>query len=369
VPACASVTPLSSAIPMTATALCSGTVATFRRYRLPRTAVAAAMTTAIVVIAGCGTTKQSASGRQTEPRITVVQLPRNSYPDAIAVSNRGVAFVAESGASAVAEVKSDGHVRQQPIPTSEADPSGVTILPTGVVWFAGFEMVGMIIGNKQIDFADFGREAIPAIGVPEAIAATQNGTVWFSTKTHGQAEFASISPRDTLGQIVIPNEPESLKIPSIVPDAYGDLWFTQAAETNGEQEYIGQISTVTSQYRRWKVPDPAPGLEKIAKGRDGDMWFTERAAYRIGRISTSSGRIVEFPLPPGAVPTSISEGPDGDMWFTTETKLGRITPIGRVALLPIIGAEHLDSLASDHRDGLWIADSSTDRLYHITDPE
>jgi virginiamycin B lyase len=325
------------------------------------------MAAAIVVVAGCGTTRQSASRHRTESRITVVQLPRNSYPDGIAISNRGVVWVTESGANAVAEVKSDGVVRQQPIPTSEADPLGLTILPAGVVWFAGFEMIGKIDGNELTDFADFGPEAIPAVGVPEAITATQSGTVWFSTKTHGSAEFVSISPSGALGHATIPNKPDSLKIPSLAPDAHGNLWFTEVAETNGEQEYIGQISTLTNRYRRWKVPEPAPGLEEIAKGPGGDMWFTERAAYRIGRIS-GRGRIVEFPLPPGAVPTSMSEGPDGDMWFTTETELGRITSAGKVTLVPVVGAEHLESLASDHRGGLWIADSSAEGLYHITDP-
>ncbi len=70
------------------------------------------------------------------------------------------------------------------------------------------------------------------------------------------------------------------------------------------------------------------GLTSIALGPDGAMWFTERAANKIGRIAPD-GTITEYPVPSAdAGPADIVAGPDGAMWFT-EHNGGRI---GRIAV-------------------------------------
>src|SRR5512134_1964383 len=65
----------------------------------------------------------------------------------------------------------------------------------------------------------------------------------------------------------------------------------------------------------------------IAVGPDGALWFAERGADRIGRISTS-GDLVEFALPAdgGGGPIGIALGPDRGMWFTEQVtdSIGRI---------------------------------------------
>ncbi|MEU7038521.1 hypothetical protein ABZ958_33310 [Streptomyces sp. NPDC046237] len=64
------------------------------------------------------------------------------------------------------------------------------------------------------------------------------------------------------------------------------------------------------------MPTPECGPFGIATGDDGALWFTETAADRIGRISTS-GEITEFPLPDRAGrPHAIAPGADGALWFT-----------------------------------------------------
>jgi len=86
---------------------------------------------------------------------------------------------------------------------------------------------------------------------------------------------------------------------------------------------------------------PAPALwdrdpSAIAAGLDGNMWFTEPGADRIGRI-TPDGTITEFPA--GAArfggPQSITVGPDGHLWFTASgcsPRCGRQPAIGRISV-------------------------------------
>ncbi len=62
------------------------------------------------------------------------------------------------------------------------------------------------------------------------------------------------------------------------------------------------------------------------------MWFCEKTASKIGRI-TPDGKITEFALPtPNAGPDGIIGGPDGNVWFSESdvSRIGRITPDGRI---------------------------------------
>jgi streptogramin lyase len=92
------------------------------------------------------------------------------------------------------------------------------------------------------------------------------------------------------------------------------------------------------------VHGPAYGCNPttITSGPDGNLWFTEAAGNKIGRI-TPAGRIQEFSLPTtcndsmGCSPTGITAGPDGNLWFTEATgnRIGRITPTGSIQEFPL----------------------------------
>lgn len=70
--------------------------------------------------------------------------------------------------------------------------------------------------------------------------------------------------------------------------------------------------------RVYPVPTSAAGLGRIVTAPDGDMWFTEENANKIGRI-TPSGRITEYVVAApdgidGAVP-DLDVAPDGTVWL------------------------------------------------------
>ncbi|MCX5296221.1 hypothetical protein OG898_06920 [Streptomyces sp. NBC_00193] len=64
---------------------------------------------------------------------------------------------------------------------------------------------------------------------------------------------------------------------------------------------------------------------------DGNLWFTDGGGldHEIGRI-TPRGELTEFPLPTPNLdnsPFHIAKGPDGNMWFTelVGNRVGRVT--------------------------------------------
>jgi virginiamycin B lyase len=81
----------------------------------------------------------------------------------------------------------------------------------------------------------------------------------------------------------------------------------------------------------YPLPNAASLPHRIAKGPDGNMYFTEQTGQRIGRIGMA-GAIVEFALRSGSNPIGITAGPDNNVWFTQSLghRIGRIDGSGNI---------------------------------------
>jgi streptogramin lyase len=103
----------------------------------------------------------------------------------------------------------------------------------------------------------------------------------------------------------------------------------------------------------------------ITTGPDGNLWFTENVANRIGR-ETPGGSLSEFALPANVIsPGAITPGSDGNIWFTAVQEaadesvespvLGKITTAGMVSIdsLPAADYEPLTGLAAGPDGALW----------------
>ncbi len=111
------------------------------------------------------------------------------------------------------------------------------------------------------------------------------------------------------------------------------------------------------------LPTAAAQPQDIVQGPDGNMWFTERGANQIGRISgTSPGTIDECPVATGGLqPDIIVVGPDGALWYTElgSNSVGRMPPgnPAGVTRFPGIGLISPRGIAVGPDGNLWIADA------------
>lgn len=127
------------------------------------------------------------------------------------------------------------------------------------------------------------------------------------------------------------------------------------------------VATPPDDIIEYVVPTPASGPLGITAGPDGNLWFTETAGNKIGRI-TPDGAITEFPLTGSAsYPSSITTGSDGNLWFAGGRGIGRITPAGAVTDYPLPDA---DSPARDIAAGpdgnLWFTQPWSREIGRIT---
>src|ERR1035441_4395523 len=90
--------------------------------------------------------------------------------------------------------------------------------------------------------------------------------------------------------------------------------------------------------REHRIPSANSAPYICVEGPDGNLWFCESGAAKIGRFDPRSGAFTEFALPtPSATPIGITLGPDDNLWFAQKkaNKIGRIAPSGALSEFPL----------------------------------
>src|SRR5437588_6619343 len=185
--------------------------------------------------------------------------------------------------------------------------------------------------------------ALPVGTKPGTLAATHDGSVWFTDG--GAASVGHLGPDGTVKLFPVSGGRQPA---GVAVDVDGDAWFTEYAwyrpggppDPAAARPAIGRVTPEgamtefplpTVQANPMGVPDMGSSPSAIIVGPDGAMWFVETGADQIGRGS-SEGLITEYPLPSRnrvhANPDGIVAGPDGAVWFTEALtdRLGRIDP-------------------------------------------
>jgi virginiamycin B lyase len=207
-----------------------------------------------------------------------------------------------------------------PLPTPDSQPEGLTVGPPGDgrLWFteAGLGGIGWIDMAGQV-----GDTVIGSSSGPSDIAVGPDGALWFTES------LANAVGRITTGGVVTNHFP----VPTASSDASGitntggGLWFTESA--------IGQIASITTGgvITEYAGAGDQPSAITAAQPPlgDGALWFTESGplSNAIGRITTGGVITNHFPVPtPASEPSDITQGPDGNLWFTEflANKIGRV---------------------------------------------
>ena len=143
----------------------------------------------------------------------------------------------------------------------------------------------------------------------------------------------------------------------------GNLWFTEY-----DANRIGRI-TPGGVVTEFSAGITGSGLDAIAKGPDGNLWFTETKAHQIGRI-TPAGVVTEFSTGiSGKYLNGITGGPDGNLWFTeSPSEIGRITPAGVVTEFSsgISTGSDPYGITSGPDGNLWFTEGNGQRIGRIT---
>jgi streptogramin lyase len=134
-----------------------------------------------------------------------------------------------------------------------------------------------------------------------------------------------------IGEFEVPSATSHPDLDGIAVGPDGNLWFTEAALNR-----IGRLVPSPSEpckekpeITEYEVPmatlgetgggNPGTAGDSIASGPGGNLWFSEAGSERIGEMNTSGQMVNTFPPSPatlGGSPLGIAQGSDGNMWFT-----------------------------------------------------
>jgi virginiamycin B lyase len=98
-------------------------------------------------------------------------------------------------------------------------------------------------------------------------------------------------------------------------------------------------------------------------GHDNNLWFTEAAGNKIGRI-TPAGTITEFSIPTtGSTPEGIAPGPDANVWFVeySGNKIAFITPAGAITEYNSY-PQSPTALVTGSDNNLWLTEGTHNKI-------
>lgn len=255
---------------------------------------------------------------------------------------------------------------------SSSTPKAITISSDGNVWYT--DDVNHRIGRLQPLSKEITEWSLPSTSsYPRGISAVSDRSIWFVEV--GANNISNLNP--------FTNEVTEWSIPTsnshpidVVIDLEGKVFFT---EDNGNK--ISRLDPLTNELTGWSVPTKNPYTKgypynpssrpfAIALDNDGNVWFTEIAGNKIGRLNPITNEILEwlFPIKLG-FPMSIAIDPSGNAFFTTDAdnKIVRLNPLNGEMTewdLPTNQA-YPSGITTDNFGNVWFIESATSKIARL----
>jgi virginiamycin B lyase len=150
----------------------------------------------------------------------------------------------------------------------------------------------------------------------------------------------------------------------IVAGPDGNLWFTEHLARK-----IGALTTEGAFLGEWGTAGAADsGPQDITVGADGNLWYTVSGSHKfVGRITTS-GVVGEYPT--SCSPWGISPGPDNNVWITMHgpgcAGVGRVNvidaPIGQVTDWNLNPGSQPIGIVDGGDEKMWFAEYGANKL-------
>ena len=186
---------------------------------------------------------------------------------------------------------------------------------------------------------------------PGPVAVDASGNIWVSILNNPSTGSQSMSLDEftTSGSLVGGTSEGTADWSSLNVGPNDTLWATDGLNNTVDDFTLSPTTDEITASSSYAIPTSSSGVSDITPGPDGNMWFTENTADKIG-VVTPTGVITEYAGPSGGSPASIVAGPDGALWFTTTGNLGRITTSGSVTEY---AATHPYSIVAGPDGALW----------------
>lgn len=227
-----------------------------------------------------------------------------------------------------------GYFREYAVGQVSSGPAIVTVDADDNVWVALAKSGKLVrLANGAIDVFDIGAESRPVGLVAGSRANGHPNAIWIAASYDNKLIRFDVSLKQTREYKIDGENSWPFNV-ALGPD--GSVWFTERAAGK-----IGRLNPATGEVRHYDVPTPNCGPAGLAVDmRSGRIWFTESYADRVGALDPKTGVIVEYKM--SDTSTGLVSGPaglaldnQGGVWFSKlEGKLAHLAP----------GAERIETI-------------------------
>jgi virginiamycin B lyase len=213
-------------------------------------------------------------------------------------------------------------------PIGGAYPFGIGLGPDGNIWFGQLGTVGFLFAPNPVESSAAG---LRQNADPSGIVAGPDRTLWFAEA--GLDKIAQYDPSDgTLNEFKATAGTGPVVPTDVTIGADGNLWYTESlAHKIGRMAIIGTESQPTGAIiGEYSTPTTPSNPATLALGPDCNIWFTEMATSLIGSVD-QNGNVTEYAgLTSASQPLGIALGPDGNLWVaeSADGQVAQIMPSG-----------------------------------------
>lgn len=226
----------------------------------------------------------------------------NTHPHGLTVGPDGqTIWYTGKATGTVGKISPDGRVQTYPLATVGSVPIYIEPGPDGNLWVT--ELVGNAIARVTPDgqvseFPIPTPNSRPITIVPEP----GGGAMWFTEEAGNRVSRITLSGQIT--EFLLPKSQNNVILAGLAFDGWGNLWVQQYVDENnaspaGADHLIrigpalltakaGDLTSVPLTY--FAVPTRQTVMHRIIRGPDGNLWFTELWADKVGRLAPRGGR-------------------------------------------------------------------------------
>ncbi len=296
------------------------------------------------------------------PIVTPAPTPAAGTPITAGISAGGALYQAvlgpdnrvwfsEFSKDRVAAMTSAGVVTEYAA-AANTQPNGIAVGSDGNIWAGGyggviykFSVAGAVLGtytvagahfgslvagpNNLIWFTDYGNNKVGTIttaglvtefasfaGGVSQLTVGADGNLWVTQNAVGGG-IDKVSPTGTLLAAYSTGIPSNFTPNAIISGPDGNLYVTLDAFSATNNDAIAKISTSgTITIIGSLAPSTYPN--QLANGSDGNIYFSEYDAPRLGKITVASGAVSETPFTPASGDggfAALATGADGRLYL------------------------------------------------------
>jgi streptogramin lyase len=249
--------------------------------------------------------------------ITDFPLPTTgASPRGIVAAGSRIWFT-EYGANKIGYLETSNPTVITEVP-SFVGPAGIGTASDGSVWYTS-------IGANEVVKVDangtaVGHWAMPS-GVGGPIVPVVDGQFWLGTRNDGRID--SIDPVNlTLTPHVYADDDQGTAIGDIVGDANGDVWFTDGVRLCTFDHSANTLVYTAGVLFQGVVPGP------LGQPTASNRYVAAPSSNSI-YVWSGGSFVKNFPIPTAnSMPRDLVNGADGNIWFTERgaNKIARLTP-------------------------------------------